>query len=70
MECEARRRGIYRRLDRPITAIATHEAPRSFNARAIALYRKLGFEVEGVRKRQFRVRDTWVDEVLMAKGLE
>ena len=37
MECEARRRGIYRRLDRPITAIATHEAPRSFNARAIAL---------------------------------
>jgi len=42
----------------------------STNARAIALYRKLGFEVEGVRKRQFRVRDTWVDEVLMAKGLE
>jgi len=42
----------------------------STNARAIALYRKLGFEVEGVRKRQFRVRDAWVDEVLMAKWLE
>ncbi len=42
----------------------------STNARAIALYRHLGFEVEGVRRRQFRVRDAWVDEVLMAKWLE
>src|SRR3990172_2550944 len=42
----------------------------STNARAIALYRKLGFEVDGVRTRQFRVRDAWVDEVLMAKWLE
>jgi len=40
------------------------------NERAIALYRHLGFEVEGVRKRQYRVRGEWVDDVLMGKWLE
>ena len=37
----------------------------STNERAIALYRGLGFEVEGVRKRQYRVLGEWVDDVLM-----
>ncbi len=40
------------------------------NERAIALYRHLGFEVEGVRRRQYRVRGEWVDDVLMGKWLE
>ncbi len=42
----------------------------STNARAIALYRGLGFEVEGTRRRQYRVRGEWVDDVLMGKWLE
>ncbi|MEK6851197.1 MAG: GNAT family N-acetyltransferase, partial [Candidatus Thermoplasmatota archaeon] len=41
----------------------------STNSRAIALYKKLGFEVEGVRRRQYKVRGTFVDDVLMAKWL-
>src|SRR6266540_4254665 len=35
------------------------------NERAIALYKKLGFEVEGVRRRQYRILGEWVDDVLM-----
>ena len=42
----------------------------STNSRAIALYKALGFEVEGVRKRQYRIRDDWVDDVMMGKWLE
>ena len=41
----------------------------STNSRAVALYKKMGFEVEGVRRRQYRVRGTFVDDVLMAKWL-
>ncbi len=41
----------------------------STNARAIALYRKLGFAVEGVRPRQYRIRGEWVDDVLMGMWL-
>jgi ribosomal protein S18 acetylase RimI-like enzyme len=40
------------------------------NERAIALYRGLGFEVEGVRKRQYRILGGWVDDVVMGKWLE
>ena len=40
------------------------------NVQAIALYRGLGFELEGVRRRQYRVLGEWVDDVLMGKWLE
>ena len=39
------------------------------NERAVALYKKLGFEVEGVRRRQSLVRGEFVDNLLMAKWL-
>lgn len=41
----------------------------STNERAIALYRKLGFEVEAVRPRHYKIRGAYVDDVLMAKWL-
>ena len=41
----------------------------STNTRAIALYKKLGFEIEGVRKSQYRIRGQWVDDIMMGKWL-
>lgn len=41
----------------------------SSNTRAIALYKKMGFEVEAVRKRQYKIRGAYVDDVHMAKWL-
>ena len=41
----------------------------STNDAAIALYRKFGFVVEGIRKKQFKIGDTYIDELLMAKFL-
>ena len=41
----------------------------STNNAAITLYRKFGFVVEGVRKKQFKIGNTYVDELLMAKFL-
>lgn len=41
----------------------------STNERAIALYRKLGFEIEGSKKRHFKIRGQYVDDVMMAKWL-
>ena len=41
----------------------------STNARAIALYKACGFEVEGVRRRQYRILNDWVDDVVMGKWL-
>jgi ribosomal protein S18 acetylase RimI-like enzyme len=36
------------------------------NARAIALYKDMGFEQEGLRKREFRMKDgTYRDDILM-----
>ena len=37
----------------------------SSNVDAIKAYRKLGFQYEGVRKRQFLIGDQYVDDVLM-----
>jgi len=37
------------------------------NERAIALYQKMGFEVEAVRKRHYKIRGAYVDDLMMAK---
>jgi RimJ/RimL family protein N-acetyltransferase len=37
------------------------------NQAGIRLYRKMGFQVEGTRRRAMRVDDRWVDELYMAK---
>jgi RimJ/RimL family protein N-acetyltransferase len=37
------------------------------NARAIALYRKVGFVDEGVRRQALCIDGVFIDEVLMAK---
>jgi RimJ/RimL family protein N-acetyltransferase len=41
----------------------------STNQQAISLYKKFGFQEEGVRKNRYRIEETWVDELLMAKLL-
>ena len=41
----------------------------STNESAMALYKKLGFEVECIRKGQFKVNGKYVDEVVMVKWL-
>jgi RimJ/RimL family protein N-acetyltransferase len=40
------------------------------NERAVALYKKRGFVVEGTKRKSIQVGDTYVDEYLMAKILE
>jgi RimJ/RimL family protein N-acetyltransferase len=39
------------------------------NQRAIHLYQKFGFEVEGIRRRQYRIGHEYVDSILMAAFL-
>ena len=39
------------------------------NHRAIHLYQKFSFQVEGLRKRQYRIQGEYVDELFMAKFL-
>jgi putative acetyltransferase len=39
---------------------------RTDNTRAIALYRKLGFETEGIMRRHMLIDETYVDSLLMA----
>ncbi|MVT14244.1 MAG: GNAT family N-acetyltransferase [Euryarchaeota archaeon] len=41
----------------------------STNTNAIELYKKMGFEIEGIRKKQFKIEGEYVDDVLMAKFL-
>lgn len=41
----------------------------SSNTRAIALYEKMGFEVEAIRTKHYKIRGQYVDDVLMAKWL-
>jgi RimJ/RimL family protein N-acetyltransferase len=40
------------------------------NERAIALYRRSGFELEGTRRRSLLVDGRWVDELALAKLLD
>lgn len=41
----------------------------STNQQAISLYKKFGFQEEGVRKSRYRIEEKWVDEILMSKFL-
>ena len=41
----------------------------STNTRAISLYGKMGFMVEGCRKEQYYFGNQWVDEILMSRFL-
>ncbi len=42
----------------------------STNERAIALYKKLGFEPECVKRGQFKVNGKYVDEIVMSLWVE
>ncbi|MNC17051.1 Acetyltransferase YpeA [compost metagenome] len=39
------------------------------NERALALYAKNGFEIEGIKKNSLKVEDSWVDEYYMSRIL-
>jgi len=41
----------------------------STNEQAISLYKKFGFQEEGIRKSRYHIDGTWVDEILMSKLL-
>jgi len=41
----------------------------STNEQAISLYKKFGFQEEGVRKSRYQINGIWVDEILMSKLL-
>jgi RimJ/RimL family protein N-acetyltransferase len=62
MEIEkwARRQGIHR-LELTVMA---------HNERGVRLYRKMGFEMEGIRKHSLKVNGEYVDEYAMAKLLD
>lgn len=72
-----RRRGVATELmraaedwagDAQIRKLELHVFPH--NAPAIALYERLGYEREGLRRAQYRRGDELVDALLMAKVLE
>ncbi len=42
----------------------------STNKPAIELYKKFGFKIEGVSKKQYRIEGTYIDDVIMAKFLD
>ncbi|MEP6909066.1 MAG: GNAT family protein [Actinomycetota bacterium] len=51
-----------------VTKLELHVFPH--NEPAIALYRKLGFQDEGVRQRHYRIAGHYVDAILMALYLD
>ena len=55
----ARKRGFYR-LELGVL---------STNNQAISLYKKFGFQEEGVRKSRYFIEGKWTDEILMSKFL-
>ena len=59
-ESWARKRGVVR-LDLGVMA---------GNREALALYRSEGFVEEGIRSRAFRVKDRFVDQIMMVKFLD
>jgi RimJ/RimL family protein N-acetyltransferase len=60
MEQWARERGIHR----------IHLQVQCDNHRAVALYHRLGYQVEGLHRHAVRVADRWVNDYTMAKLLE
>ena len=43
---------------------------RTDNERGIRLYRKMGFEIEGLKRRSLKVKGAYVNEYYMARILE
>ena len=41
----------------------------STNKAAINLYRKFGFEIEGINKKQYKIEGKYIDEIMMGKFL-
>lgn len=60
LEAWARRLGYIHRLE---LTVMTH------NARAIGLYRKMGFEIEGTKRHSIRAGGEYIDEYSMSKLL-
>ena len=54
--------------DAGVTKLELHVFPH--NRPAIALYRKLGFEEEGLRRRHYRIGGRYIDAILMARYLD
>jgi RimJ/RimL family protein N-acetyltransferase len=54
--------------DAGVTKLELHVFPH--NQPAIALYRKLGFEEEGLRRRHYRIGGRYIDAILMARYLD
>ena len=70
-------RGLGTALLRELSTWAEHHGVRrleltvmAHNERAIALYRRSGFEVEGTRRRSLLVDGHYVDELVLAKLLD
>ena len=43
---------------------------RTDNERGTGLYRKMGFEIEGLKRRSLNIKGTYVNEYYMAKILD
>jgi RimJ/RimL family protein N-acetyltransferase len=54
--------------DAGVTKLELHVFPH--NRPAIALYQKLGFEEEGLRRRHYRIGGRYIDAILMARYLD
>ena len=74
---EYRRRGVGTALMKEVMKWAKEQGAEklwlsvfSTNERAIALYKKLGFRVECIRKGQFKVKGKYVDEVVMVRWIK
>lgn len=64
---------LFEHLDRWAREVGLHRLDltvMAHNAAGVALYRKMGFEEEGVRRHSLRVDGVWVDELYMVRLLD
>lgn len=63
-------RKLFEQLEqwRPTTSLSRLELTvMVHNERALALYKRMGFEIEGIKKRSIKIDDQYVDEYYMGK---